>query len=112
MTRIALDGGGGVAEADVATTPPDQMGLDVNVGIRPEDFEISSGEAAVEGEVGFVEALGEVTLLYFAAEEGGREPVIAKLPGIHADVRGRSIRLCAQPSKVQIFHQGRSLRVK
>jgi len=109
MTKLALDGGG-VATADVATTA-DQMGLEVNVGIRPEDFEISSGEAAVEGEVGFVEALGEVTLLYFVADQG-RDPVIAKLPGIHADVRGRTIRLCAQPSKVQVFHQGLSLRVK
>jgi alpha-glucoside transport system ATP-binding protein len=109
LTKVALEGGG-VATADVVTTA-DQMGLEVNVGIRPEDFEISSGEAAVEGEVGFVEALGEVTLLYFVADQG-RDPVIAKLPGIHADVRGRRIRLCAQPSKVQIFHQGLSLRVK
>jgi alpha-glucoside transport system ATP-binding protein len=49
-----------------------------------------------------------VTLLYFNAEHG-RPPVLAKLPGIHADVRGQPIRLSADPSKVHIFRNGVSL---
>lgn len=109
MTRIQLDGGG-VALADLVTTEA-QMGLSVNVGIRPEDFTLAEAHPVMEGTVGIVEALGEVTLLYFTANEG-REPVVAKLPGIHAGLRGQQVRLTADPSKVQVFHQGLSLRVK
>jgi alpha-glucoside transport system ATP-binding protein len=85
------------------------MGAKVNVGIRPEDFmETTSDTYAYDGLVDYVEALGEVTLLYFKAEHG-RPPVLAKLPGIHADVRGQTIRLAADPAKVHIFRNGVSL---
>ena len=108
-TRIQLEGEG-VAVADVATTEAD-LGLQVNVGIRPEDFRLAEGDAVLDGTVDIIEALGEVTLLYFTAERG-QDPVVAKLPGIHADLRGQEVRLDADPRKVQIFHQGRSLRVR
>lgn len=108
-TRITLEGEG-VAVADMVSTDED-MGKQVNVGVRPEDFNIAAGDAILDGKVDIVEALGEVTLLYFTPERG-RDPIIAKLPGIHADVRGRNIRLCAEPSKVQVFHEGKSMRVR
>ena len=73
--------------SNVPTTDAD-MGLKVNVGIRPEDLLATQGEHAYDGTVDFVEALGEVTLLYFKAARG-REPILAKLPGIHAELRGR-----------------------
>ncbi len=50
-----------------------------------------------------------MTLLYFQKEADVTEPVIAKLPGIHADLRGRNVRLGAKPEKVHLFADGKSL---
>jgi alpha-glucoside transport system ATP-binding protein len=103
--RIA---GGGLAVSAVPTRAADK-GLKVNVGIRPEDFVITEAEDHVyDGEVEFVEALGEVTVLYFRPEPG-RDAVLAKLPGVHADLRGRRVRLAADPARVHLFHGGESL---
>ena len=35
--------------------------------------------------------------------------MIAKLKGIHRDVRDQSMRMTAEPDKVHLFHEGRSL---
>ncbi|WP_375255122.1 ABC transporter ATP-binding protein [Yoonia sp.] len=107
QTTVKLQGGGMVKSA-VPTTDAD-MGLQVNVGIRPEDMlETSSDDYAFEGKVNITEALGEVTLLYFD-KIGDNDAVVGKLPGIHADLRGKSVRMQAAPEKVQIFHNGQSL---
>ncbi|MDO7685439.1 MAG: ABC transporter ATP-binding protein, partial [Loktanella sp.] len=53
-------------------------------------------------------ALGEVTLLYFY-KVGDNDSVIGKLQGIHKGLRGTSVRMTADPAKVQIFHNGQSL---
>ena len=108
-TRISL-AGEGVALADLVTTQ-DDLGKQVNIGVRPEDFLLAEEDAILDGTVNIVEALGEVTLLYFAPERGN-DPIIAKLPGIHADVRGNRVRLTAAPSKIQVFHEGKSMRVR
>ena len=99
--------GGGTAVSDYPTTDAD-MGLEVNVGVRPEDFLETEGDYIFEGKVNITEALGEVTLLYFE-KQGDAEPVIGKLPGIHADLRGKPVKLGAEPSKVHVFHNGTSL---
>ncbi|RMF41526.1 MAG: sn-glycerol-3-phosphate ABC transporter ATP-binding protein UgpC [Alphaproteobacteria bacterium] len=107
QTAIRLAGGGQAVSA-VPTAAAD-AGLKVNVGVRPEDLvEIDGGDGLYEGTVDILEALGEVTVLYFAPEDG-REPIIAKLPGIHGDLRGQRVRLGADPAKVHLFHDGRSL---
>ena len=106
QTTVELDGGGS-AVSTVPTTDAD-MGLSVNVGIRPEDMLATDATFAFEGTVNIVEALGEVTVLYFKPQ-GGRDPVIAKLPGIHGDLRGNSVRLAADPAKVHLFSGGKSL---
>ena len=107
QTTVALEGGG-TAMSKYPTTEAD-MGLAVNVGIRPEDFVTAEpGQAAFTGRVEITEALGEVTLLYFEKPEG-QDPVIGKLPGIHRDMRGREVSLSAAPEKVHLFHEGRSL---
>jgi len=36
--------------------------------------------------------------------------VIAKLAGIHRGMRGESVRMTADPAKVHLFANGRSLR--
>ncbi len=106
-TTVMLDGGG-QAISTVSTDEADK-GLKVNVGVRPEDFVESADDGFIyQGTVNFTEALGEVTLLYFHAQQGGN-PIIGKLPGIHSDLRGNTVKLTAAASKVQIFHQGKSL---
>ena len=45
---------------------------------------------------------------YFEAK-GEAAQVLAKLPGIHSDVRGKAVKLTADPAKVHIFHEGTSL---
>ena len=85
-TVVELDGGGKARSS--VSTGDDLLGADVNVGIRPEDFELTEDEHCHSGRVAITEALGEVTLLYF--EQGERDaPIIAKLPGIHRDIRGK-----------------------
>jgi alpha-glucoside transport system ATP-binding protein len=107
QTRLRLEHG-----EEITSTVPTRdsdMGLQVNVGVRPEDlFEEGEGGAVIDTTVNIVEALGEVTVLYFTAAPG-REPLIAKLPGIHGGLRGQRVRLFARPDKVHLFHNGRSL---
>ena len=99
---------GGMAVSAVPTQEADK-GLKVNVGVRPEDMVEGTEENYLfKGKVNITEALGEVTILYFDAVQGA-DPVIAKLPGIHRDLRGNAVTLTAAPEKVQIFHNGRSL---
>ncbi len=105
-TVVRLENGG-IARSSVPTQTAD-MGLKVKVGARPEDFLATTDEAMFTGEVEFTEALGEVTLLYFKKQGDGAQ-VVAKLPGIHADLRRTHVSLSAAPSKVHLFANGISL---
>ena len=62
---------GGTALSMVPTTAAD-MGLKVNIGVRPEDLTETTGDGAVHRPVEITEALGEVTLLYFAKSDTRR----------------------------------------
>ncbi|MDT0683870.1 sn-glycerol-3-phosphate ABC transporter ATP-binding protein UgpC [Roseicyclus sp. F158] len=109
QTRVRLKHGGGEILSDYPSTE-DDLGREVNVGIRPEDMQITEGEDfAFAGEVEIRESLGEVTLLYFKEHEEGADQVIAKLPGIHPDNRGQHLRLTGAPDAVHVFANGRSL---
>jgi alpha-glucoside transport system ATP-binding protein len=108
QTKVALDSGG-VAVSDIATTDA-YMGKTVNIGVRPEDLNPTDGEAIFKAKVDITEALGEVTLLYFESQEGGRDGLIAKLPGIHKGLRGSEVGMTADASKVHLFHNGLSMR--
>ena len=108
-TQVRLDGGEGVIASDYPTEAGDK-GRKVNVGIRPEDMEPVDGDAyAFAGTVEISESLGEVTVLYFDSPEGKQEQVIAKLQGTHNGLRGKTLRLGADPAKVHLFMDGRSL---
>ncbi|PZQ99498.1 MAG: ABC transporter ATP-binding protein [Cereibacter sphaeroides] len=98
---------GGVARAAIPTQSSD-AGMKVKVGVRPEDLIETDGEPLFTGEVEITEALGEVTLLYFK-RQGEAAAMIAKLPGIHADLRHKQVKLGANPAKVHLFANGRSL---
>ncbi|MFK7870793.1 MAG: ABC transporter ATP-binding protein [Roseobacter sp.] len=109
QTRVQLDGGHGMVTANIPTKDADK-GLQVNVGIRPEDMIPAEGDAyAYSGTVEIVEALGEVTQLYFKKTAGQAATIIAKLPGIHADARGQTLHMTARPEKLHLFSNGRSL---
>jgi len=107
QTTVHLDSGG-VAVTDIATTEAD-VGKTVNIGVRPEDFVTAQGDSILTADVDYVEALGEVTLTYFNNPQGG-DQLIAKLPGVHRDLRGNTLSLTADPSKVHMFHNGDSMR--
>ena len=102
--------GGGIARSAVPSQASDR-GMAVNIGVRPEDMATAreGGEYIYEGRVNITEALGEVTLLYYETESPDAVPVIGKLSGIHGDLRGDVVRMTADPSKVHVFHEGRSL---
>jgi len=109
QTVIRLDAGG-TARSAVQTQTADK-GLRVNVGVRPEDMVQAEGEALFEGVVDYTEALGEVTILYFE-KIGEADQVLGKLPGIHNEMRGRTVRMTADPAKVQVFANGQSLHYR
>ena len=106
-TTVQLAGGGTVVSS--IPTSSALQGAEINVGIRPEDLVVAKKDHAFKGTVSFTEALGEVTLLYFDVP-GRDQPLIAKLPGIHADMRDKEIALTADPAKVHLFKDEQSLR--
>jgi alpha-glucoside transport system ATP-binding protein len=101
--------GGGLAVSHYPSLSED-MGKEVNIGVRPEDFVAAApgGSHIFSGKVNITEALGEVTLLYFEPQDG-RDPVIGKLQGIHNELRGKDVQLTADPSKVHVFLDTQSL---
>ncbi len=105
VTTIRL-ANGGTARSAVPTTAADK-GLKVNIGVRPEDLVATEGPGLYTGQVDITEALGEVTLLYFRKAEGAQ--MVAKLPGIHGELRHKTVTLTADPKKVHVFAGGRSL---
>ncbi|WP_022704882.1 ABC transporter ATP-binding protein [Pseudorhodobacter ferrugineus] len=106
QTVVKLDGGG-TARSAVPTLTAD-LGMKVNIGVRPEDLVATDAAPIFTGEVEITEALGEVTLLYFK-RQGDAAQVVGKLPGIHAGLRHKSVQLTADPKKVHLFHNGLSL---
>jgi len=73
-------------------------------GVRPEDIEICSEDALFEGEVSFVESLGEVTMLYVNVANS-QEPIVVKLAGISSLTRGSKIGMTADPEKLHLFDE-------
>ncbi|MCJ8141030.1 ABC transporter ATP-binding protein [Falsirhodobacter halotolerans] len=106
-TVVALDTGG-TARAAIPTDDR-HLGAKVNVGVRPEDFTLTDGPALYSGHVDYTEALGEVTLLYFAPENG-ESGIVAKLPGTHRNHRRQTLALTAEPERVHLFLDGVSLK--
>lgn len=100
-TEVQTDGG-----LRVSTRVPSvgaDLGAHVKLGVRPEDLTPSGSEDAVfEGEVSVVEALGEVSVLYFN-RTGDAGPMLAKVPGAPTLQRGDRSRLSAPIGKLHIF---------
>jgi len=100
QTTVAIDGGGSATVA-IPSRASDE-GAPVTLGVRSEDMVPTDGTAIYESEVSIMEALGETTLLHFAARNG-KDAIIAKLPGIHKFARGQTVRMSAASDKLHLF---------
>ncbi|MEX1662265.1 ABC transporter ATP-binding protein [Thioclava sp. 15-R06ZXC-3] len=106
-TEVTLENG--VKAYSAVPTQEGDLGRKVNIGVRPEDFKPGGEQdCCFTGKVAITEKLGEVTLLYFEPQSG-RDAVIAKLPGIHNGLRASTVTLAADPEKIHLFADGRSL---
>lgn len=88
------------------TLSSSESGLSAQFGVRPEDLTVCQSETdvvLVEGDVSFVESLGEATLLYVKTEEGA-DLVVAKLAGTLNYKRGDRVALTAKPEKMHLFN--------
>jgi|TARA_B100001094_G_scaffold247500_1_gene244373 alpha-glucoside transport system ATP-binding protein len=108
-TTIRLETG----RVAVSSTPTrgSEEGLKVNIGVRPEDWVETTDDYIFEGKVKITEELGDMTLLHFGRAQG-KDTVLAKLPGIHPGLQGNTVKLTAEPPKVQVFHKGVSLHYR
>jgi ABC-type sugar transport system ATPase subunit len=100
-TAVSIAGHGGVTVP--VATPADAAGREISFGVRPEDLTVTQAEDFLfEGEVDYVEQLGEVQLVYVEIGRQGA-PLVAKMPG-GAEVKRRStIRLTAAAEDLHIF---------
>jgi alpha-glucoside transport system ATP-binding protein len=106
-TEVTLENG--VKAYSAVPTQESDLGRKVNIGVRPEDFKPGGEQdCCFTGKVAITEKLGEVTLMYFEPQSG-RDAVIAKLPGIHNGLRASTVTLAADPEKIHLFADGRSL---
>jgi alpha-glucoside transport system ATP-binding protein len=100
-TAVSLSGGR-ILDVPIRTEGV-KNGDEVSLGVRPEDLTLARGEDYLfEGTVSLVEALGEVTLLYVDGPSG-KDPIVAKLPGITGVRKNDRIRLAADPAKLHLF---------
>lgn len=110
-TRVQLTQSSNSISTEIASHA-EWLGADVNVGIRPEDLTPCTTENfAFEGRVTIAEGLGEVTQIYFGntPTPTANNAIIAKLPGIHRDIRGQTLKMTADPAKIHLFMKGQSL---
>ena len=75
----------------------------IHFGVRPEDLDIcETDQALFEGEVSFVESLGEVTMLYVTVAKNP-ELIVVKLAGISFLTKGSKVGLTADAKKLHLF---------
>jgi alpha-glucoside transport system ATP-binding protein len=102
-TYLELENGAS-AQVPIATEST-AVNSNFSVGARPEDMVVTQGDHYVyKGVVSYIEALGEVTLLYFNSNKGA-EPVIVKIPGIQSIERGQELKFSVAPEKLQLFDE-------
>ncbi|EPJ52303.1 MAG: alpha-glucoside transporter, ATP-binding protein AglK [Osedax symbiont Rs2] len=103
QTRLSL-AEGALATVPIATTKAEQN-LIFSLGARPEDMQITETDDYIfKGKINYIEALGEVTLVYFN-NPNDSVPIIAKVAGIASFVRGQILKFTVAPDKLQLFNQ-------
>lgn len=103
-TRVETANGG---SASVPIATQNAEGSQFKLGARPEDMYITEGDDYIfEGKINYIEALGEVTLIYFNNPDKDKaEPIIVKIAGIQNFERGQTIRLNADLVKMHLFDE-------
>jgi len=82
-------------------------GARVTLGIRPEDFHLSSAaDAWLSGSAEFVEDLGSDCFVHLSA---GDLRLVARLPARHPIKRGDRLDLKIDPHRAHFFHEGRRI---
>ena len=103
QTRVTLEQGA-TATVPIATTKADEK-LVFRLGARPEDMQVTeTDDYLFKGKINYIEALGEITLVYFENPHG-TVPIIAKVPGIVNFVRGQILKFTVDADKLQLFDQ-------
>ncbi|MFC5585309.1 ABC transporter ATP-binding protein [Nitratireductor kimnyeongensis] len=90
-------------------SPETLSGTRCHFGVRPEDLRIADGENFLfEGDVHFVERLGEVTNVYLHVKDVD-DAIVVKVAGIQKYTKGERLRITAAPEKMHLFtEEGRS----
>jgi len=102
-TVIAIDESSNVSVP--ACVNPEVVGQQVHFGVRPEDLEIiDSGDYMLEGRLSYMEALGDLTLLYLHVGSS-EQLVVVKSPGVVSYKRDDLIRLDANMDKRHLFNK-------
>ena len=82
-------------------------GKSVTLGIRPEDFHLSStAEAWISGSADFVEDLGSDCFVHLSCED---LELVVRLPAQQPIKRGARLNLKIDPQRIHLFHEGRRI---
>ena len=89
-----------------------QGGSTVTMGVRPEDFTISSDNDGLEVEVQVVEELGADAYIYGTTKgAGGDAAIIARTDGRKPPEKGAKVYLVPKPEHVHLFDAESGLRI-
>ena len=90
-------------------SPEPLSGTRCHFGVRPEDLRIADKDDFLfEGDVHFVERLGEVTNVYLHVKDVD-DAIVVKLAGVQKYAKGDRLRITAAPEKMHLFsEEGRS----
>jgi multiple sugar transport system ATP-binding protein len=78
----------------------------VTLGVRPEDFKVSSEGAGLPVTVEVVEELGADAYIYGVTPSGdAMHPIIARVDGRRPPMKGETVHLVPEPNHVHLFSQ-------
>jgi multiple sugar transport system ATP-binding protein len=111
----AVDG----REIQLAITPEDRKGHsgDITIGVRPEDFEVSTDGSGIPVEVEVVEELGADAFVYGETGHsnnkaiGSGTPVVVRVEARRHFQRGSTIHVTANPKEIHVFDTHTGARI-
>jgi len=88
-----------------------EAGAQVTIGVRPEDFALTTDPRGIAVVADVVEELGADGYLYGHTSEGERVDVVARVDGrVHPGV-GEAVRLTVDPARVHVFDPSSGARL-
>jgi ABC-type sugar transport system ATPase subunit len=113
--RVQRDGGTlilSIGECHVALPPamlerhaglPKLENGPLQVGVRPEDFQLHHGDDALAATVDSIESLGHEQLVYFSAPWTAGRTLVARLGMLHTVQKGQTLQLRVDPARYYLF---------